>query len=145
MGLEAPMYYDLTLTKDDNGTWLVDVPALPHVHTFGDTKEEALERAHDAILTGLEMLVDAKQPIPALRAKASKWAWCAPALVAAKIALHNAMLAQKVGKYALGKKLDWHLPQVDRLVDFRHASKLDQVEQALAAVGRRLVVSVEAA
>ena len=33
------------------------------------------------------------------------------ALVAAKIELHNAMLAERVGKYRLGKKLDWHLPR----------------------------------
>ena len=31
--------------------------------------------------------------------------------------------------------------QVDRLVDFRHQSQLDQIEQALAALGRRLVVT----
>ena len=31
--------------------------------------------------------------------------------------------------------------QVARLVDFRHQSQLDQIEQALAALGRRLVVT----
>jgi antitoxin HicB len=51
------------------------------------------------------------------------------------------MLEQGVGKYRLGKQLDWHLPQVDRLIDFRHASKLDQIEQALEVLGRRLVVT----
>jgi len=39
--------------------------------------------------------------------------------VAAKIELHNAMLVRRVGKYRLGTLLDWHLPQADRLVDFR--------------------------
>jgi antitoxin HicB len=61
--------------------------------------------------------------------------------VAAKIELHNAMLEERVGKYRLGKKLDGHLPQVERLIDFRHQSKLDQIEQALSALGRRLVVT----
>jgi antitoxin HicB len=137
------MFYAVTLSKDSNGSWLVDVPALPFVHTHGATREEALSRAVDAILTGLEMLVDDKaeipRPLPAAPAKGV--AVRLSALVAAKIELHNAMLEERVGKYRLGKKLDWHLPQVDRLIDFRHQSKLDQIEQALSALGRRLVVT----
>ncbi|MGE0363058.1 MAG: type II toxin-antitoxin system HicB family antitoxin [Vicinamibacterales bacterium] len=140
------MFYSLVLSKDSNGTWLVDVPALPHVHTFGDTKAEARERARDAIVTGLDLLVDQKAPIPAPLAHAPDGdAVAVSTIVAAKIELHNAMLAQKIGKYRLGKALGWHLPQVDRLVDFRHASRLDQIEQALQVVGRRLVVTTSAA
>lgn len=136
------MFYALTLSKDSNGTWLVDVPALPHVHTFGETKADARARALDAVLTGLEMLVDSKESIPAPLAVAPKGeAVRVSALVAAKVELHNAMLAQGVGEYRLGKRLSWHSPQVDRLVDFRHASKVDQIEQALEALGRRLVVT----
>ena len=137
------MFYAVTLSKDSNGSWLVDVPALPFVHTHGATREEALSRAVDAIPTGLEMPVDDKaeipRPLPAAPAKGV--AVRVSALVAAKIELHNAMLQERVGKYRLGKKLDWHLPQVDRLIDFRHQSKLDQIEQALSALGRRLVVT----
>lgn len=136
------MFYALTLSKDSNGTWLVDVPALPHVHTFGKRKADARARALDAVLTGLEMLVDSKESIPAPLAVAPKGeAVRVSALVAAKVELHNAMLAQGVGKYRLGKRLSWHSPQVDRLVNFRHASKVDQIEQALEALGRRLVVT----
>lgn len=137
------MFYPVKLSKDSDGSWLVDVPALPFVHTQGATRDAALARAADAILTGLEMLVDEKvaipRPLPAAPAKGA--AVRLSALVAAKIELHNAMLAQGVGKYRLGQKLDWHSPQVDRLVNFRHQSKLDQIEQALAVLGRRLVVT----
>jgi antitoxin HicB len=35
--------------------------------------------------------------------------------------------------------------KVDRLVDFEHSSKIEQVEAALAALGKRLKVSAEAA
>ena len=136
------MFYALILSKDSNGTWLVDVPALPQVHTCGDTKAQARTRALDAVLTGLEMLVDSKATIPAPLAVAPKGdAVRVSALVAAKVELHNAMLAQGVGKYRLGKRLSWHSPQVSRLIDFRHVSKVDQIEQALAVLGRRLVVT----
>ena len=42
----------------------------------------------------------------------------------------------------LARRLGWHMPQVDRLLDLHHASRLDQAEAALNALGRRLEVSV---
>jgi len=47
------MRYRVKLSKDTNGTILVDVPAIPEAHTFGDDREEALMRAVDAIETAL--------------------------------------------------------------------------------------------
>jgi antitoxin HicB len=47
-----------------------------------------------------------------------------------------------VGKAALAKRLGWHLPQIDRLLDLNHASKLDAIEAALAAMGRNLEIKV---
>ena len=60
----------------------------------------------------------------------------------AKVELYNAMLTQKVGKAELGRRLNWHLPQVDRVLDMTHASRVDQLEQALGAVGKRLDLHV---
>jgi antitoxin HicB len=38
--------------------------------------------------------------------------------------------------------LDVHTPQVDRLFDLSHASKLDFVEQAAKALGKTLTVAL---
>jgi antitoxin HicB len=38
--------------------------------------------------------------------------------------------------------LGWHLPQVDRLLDLTHASRLDQAEAALASLGHTLEIKV---
>ena len=65
----------------------------------------------------------------------------APELVA-KVELYNAMLAHRVNKAELGRRLNWHLPQVDRVLDVRPASRLDQVDQARATVGKRLELRV---
>ena len=40
----------------------------------------------------------------------------------------------------LTRRLGWHTPQVDRLFDLRHASRLDQIEAAAAVLGRHLEV-----
>jgi hypothetical protein len=66
-----------------------------------------------------------------------------PPLMVSKVALYESMLEQKVGKAELGRRLKWHLPQVDRLVDVHHSSRLDQLESAFNALGKRLVISVE--
>jgi antitoxin HicB len=63
-------------------------------------------------------------------------------LSAAKVGLYEAMRAAGVRKAELARRLGVHMPQIDRLLDLRHASRLDQVEPALRAVGKRLVVAV---
>jgi antitoxin HicB len=62
------------------------------------------------------------------------------ALGMAKAALYDAMREQGVGRAELACRLRWHLPQVDRVLDPRHASRMEQGEAALAALGLRLIV-----
>ena len=35
--------------KEDDGDYLVSFPDFDHVNTYGETKEEALQNAHDAL------------------------------------------------------------------------------------------------
>jgi antitoxin HicB len=46
------------------GGYIVTVPALPEVITEGDTEEEALGSAKEAILCALLARVDAHRPLP---------------------------------------------------------------------------------
>jgi antitoxin HicB len=55
------------------------------------------------------------------------------------------MRVEKVGKAALAKRLGVALPQIDRLLDLRHHSRLDAIERALAALNRSLAIVVKAA
>ena len=55
------------------------------------------------------------------------------------------MRAQSVGKAELARRLNCHLPQVDRLLDLLHSSRLDQLEAAFRALGKRISVVVEEA
>jgi antitoxin HicB len=134
------MRYPVALVPDDNGTVLVDFPDFPEAHTFGDDNEEALSRAVDALATVIDAYIKDKRDLPA--PSTGDVYVDVPALMAAKIELYNAMREQHVGKAQLGKRLNWHLPQVDRLLDVHHGSRLDQLETAFAALGKRLVVSV---
>jgi antitoxin HicB len=54
------------------------------------------------------------------------------------------MLAEKVSRAELARRLSCHLEQVARLLDLTHASKFEQLERALAAVDRKMIVTAGA-
>lgn len=135
------MEYRATLERDTNGTILVSFPDLPGAHSFGKNKADALAHGQDALVTILEALIRDRRPIPAPTAGEGPLV-SVPALLTAKIALHNEMLAQQVNKSELGRRLKQHLPQIDRLVNVRHGSKLDQLEAAFKALGKRIEIRI---
>ena len=133
--------YPVTLTKDDNDTILVTFPDVPDAVTYGDTKEDALSRAADALLTVFDAYIRDRREIPAPSEHRGESIEL-PALESSKIELYRAMRAGNVGKAELARRLDWHLPQVDRVLNVHHGSQIDQLEAAFSALGKKLVVTV---
>jgi antitoxin HicB len=56
--------YTIILDPDPDGGYTVTVPALPGCITEGDTREEAIANAREAILLYIESLVEDGEPIP---------------------------------------------------------------------------------
>jgi len=135
------VFYPVTLTKDTNGTILVRFPDVPGAVTYGETKEDALTRAVDALLTVFDAYMKDKRDIPA--PSASKGLGVeVPVLDASKLALYQTMREKKISKTELARRLDWHMPQVDRVLKMRHDSRLEHVDAAFRAVGKRLTLAV---
>lgn len=134
------MQYPIIVTPDD-GQFTVTFPDVPQAVTFGETREEALQRAPDALLTIFDAFMKDRRDIPA-PSRPTGDAVELPALDSAKIELYRAMRAGNVGKAELARRLDWHLPQVDRVLRVKHGSQLEQVEAAFAALGKKLVLQV---
>ena len=137
------MDYPIRLERDDNDTILVSFPDFPEAHTFGENEQDALARATDALATVVDAYIKDKREIPLPSAIVAKHRVTMPALMEAKTALYNAMRAARMGKTELARRLDWHLPQVDRLLAMTHGSRLGQLEAAFRMLGKRLVVGVE--
>lgn len=138
--------YPVNLERDTNDTVLVSFPDVPEAHTFGDDADEALMHAVDALETALSMYVDDRREIPQPSpVKARGKAVTLPALTEAKLALYQAMRAARVGKAEMARRLNCHLPQVDRLLDLSHNSRLDQLEAAFRVLGKRLTVEIREA
>jgi len=126
------MRYPVELVHEDNGTVTAIVPDLPGTLTFGDDEAEALVRSVDAIESMIIGIMADREAIPPPSRPGKRPTVNLPALSVAKIALYETMRAAGTGKAELARRLGWHLPQVDRLLDLRHASRLDQIEAASA-------------
>ena len=133
--------YPVKITHED-GAVVVTFADFPGVQTFGDDEPEALARAVDALETMLMGMIEDREEIPVRAARRGRLVTL-PALTEAKIELYRQMRSAKVGKAELARRLNCHLPQIDRLLDLGHASRLDQIEQAFLALGKRLTLSLE--
>ena len=138
------MRYSVDLTPDDNDTLLVTSPDFPEMTTFGDDEADALRHAADAMETVIVGRMLDREPIPH-PGPIGRHSVVLPTQTALKVELYRAMLADGLRKADMARLLGWHPPQVDRLLDLRHASRLDQIEGAFRALGRSIEFEISKA
>ena len=138
------MRYPLTLRPDQNGTLIAQAVDVPGALTVGRDEADALAQATDALVTLFAHLMAEGESIPRpSRPRRGQPVVTLPPLVAAKLAIYDAMRAAGLTQAALAERLGCDPRQVRRLLDLDHRSRLDQLEAALAALGKRLVVEVQ--
>ena len=128
--------------QQDGDTVLATFPDVPEAITFGGDKHEALLQARDALETALSMYVSGRRDLPNPSPAEGRPTVQPDPLECAKLGGYAAMREQGVRKAELARRLHWHTPQVDRLLDLGHASKFSQIEQAAASLGKRVEVRV---
>ena len=132
--------YPIQLEPDD-GAVVATSGDFPELVTFGDDRAEALARAADALEEAIAARIHRGLDIPVPSTGPDRAV--VPTLTAIKVILYQGMRDQGVGKAELARRLGWHLPQVDRVLDVRHRSRLDRMDAALGAIGRHLEVSAK--
>lgn len=138
--------YAIRFEKDTAPGLAVFCRDLPLLNSYGDDEAHAMREAVDAIETTLSIYVDQRQAIPlASPPQDGERAVHLPAVTVAKIVLWNEMVARDMRKADLCRLLGIAQTQGDRLVDFLHSTKMEALENALSAFGKRLALSVEAA
>ncbi len=137
--------YPVVMTQDGD-RWMATFPDIPEAITDGATVEVALERAQDALETALEFYFEDKRavPMPSKVAKGGS-SITLPTSMSAKVLLLNEMVEQHVRAAELARRLDLTAQDVARIVDLRHATKIDTIVAALAALGKELVIQLRAA
>lgn len=137
--------YPLELHPEPTGVWL-SCPDIPEMNASGDTLGEAFAEALNGLESALSLYVEQRRKIPAASTPSDPaLVLHLPALTVAKIMLWNAMLDEGVSRAELARRMGCTRQTSDRLVDFVHASKIEQVERALGLLGRRLSLVLEAA
>jgi antitoxin HicB len=134
--------YPVTLTPDE-GTVMVTFADVPEAITFGLDEDEALLQAVDALESALTFYIEDRKPLPTpSKPKKGQKTVRPSALECGKLGVYQAMTEQGIKKSELARRLGWHMPQIDRLFDLRHASKLDQIEAAAGALGKHVRLQI---
>jgi antitoxin HicB len=138
--------YAVRLKADSKIGFSVTCRDLPALITQGDSRPEALAEAADALDEVLSSYMAQRLQIPAAsKARRGEFLVTPPADTAAKVALYTAMRASRLSNVQLARKLGIDEKEVRRLLDPHYGSKLPRIAEAVAALGKRLVVGVEAA
>ena len=139
--IPGPAAWPVDLIPSEEGGFIVNFPDLPNGWSQGETRDEALGRAEDLLDEMILGKMAHSEDVPRPSPRKGRPVVALPALTAAKFEAYRAMRAAGLNKRQLAERLGWQPSQVTRLFDGRHASRLDQIEAALNALGRRLVVT----
>ncbi|KQP53046.1 type II toxin-antitoxin system HicB family antitoxin [Methylobacterium sp. Leaf106] len=135
--------YRIELEPDDNGSFLVTCPALPEVTTFGDDEFEARIHAADAIEEALGGRIASGEAIPPFEDDAGAIRLSLQTKL--KVVLYRELLAAGMTRADLMRRLQWNRESVDRLFRLDHASRIDQIDIAMTALGREVDPTVRQA
>ena len=140
------MLYHCKLELNGEGGYIALFPDVPEALTEGASRAEALDNAADALEVALLGRMKDGDLIPAASTKSRGGeAVYVPAHSAAKLAFYVAFRESGLSRSALSRKLDKDEAEIRRMLDPYHATKLPPLEEALLALGKRLVIDVQAA
>ena len=137
--------YGVRLTRADEGGYVVTCRDLPELVTQGESIEDALAQASDAMdeAFAYRMSEGVGFPTPTTIRRGERLVSPA-AETAAKAALHVAMQEASVTNVELARRLGVNEKEVRRLLDPHQGSKLPRIAEAMAALGRRLRIELAA-
>lgn len=140
------LQYPAKLKSAREGGYVVTFRDIPEAITQGESVEDALKRAQDALETAIEFYLDERRQVPMpSAAKRGERLVGLPVSESFKILLHNEMVKQNIRPAELAKRMGTSKQEVNRITTLRHPTKVDRLADALAALGKRLTVHLKAA
>ena len=136
--------YPAKLTSEtEQGGYVVTFRDLPEAITQGEDVDDALLEAVDCLEEAIANRIASDLPIPdSSQAKKGEYAILLPVQLSAKAALYLAIRDAKITKVELARRMNCDEKEVRRLLNPKHPSKLPRIEQALATLGKQLVVGL---
>ncbi|HTT78958.1 MAG TPA: type II toxin-antitoxin system HicB family antitoxin [Stellaceae bacterium] len=150
----ASVAYPVQLDPEPEGGFTISFPdfffeergmQLSGGHSQADTREEALRRASDLLASILAGHLAEGYSVPEPSPAEGRPLVGIDPLTASKLELYRALYTARISRAELARRMGIAPQHVERLFDLDHASRLDQIEAAMRALGRRLVVTSAAA
>jgi antitoxin HicB len=141
------MEYIALFEPADEGGFVITFPDFGWGVSQGGTEKESAEMALALLQTLIGEHIRKGEPLPDSRNhRGRKYrAIRLPALQAAKAELYREFLASGIRKSELARRLGISKGNIERLFDLKHHSRLDQIEAAFQALGKRLAIEVHEA
>lgn len=137
--------YPVLLRRAKEGGCVVTCRDLPQLATQGDSVQDALKQASDAMDEVFATYLTEGMAFPAAgKARRGEHVVTPPPETVAKAALYIAMRQAGITKVQLAKRLGVDEKEVRRLLDPHYGSKLPRIAEAISLLGQRLVIGVEA-
>ena len=131
------------LQPDEEGRLVVHFPDLPEALTDGADEAEALAEAADCLSEALAGRINRGEDIPPPSRLRRGQHWVAPEpTIALKAALYSALRTQRMTVADLARRLDIDARKAARLIDPRAASRLNDLEVALSALGYAIAIEL---
>ena len=132
------MDYPARFEPAEEGGFVVSFRDIPEVITQGDTETEAMAMAEDALLSSMDFYFEDHRPVALPSAPLpSERLVSLPASVTAKVLLLNELIASGISNTELARRMGTRPQEVQRIVNLSHATKIDTVAKALAALGKQ--------
>ena len=134
--------YPAVLEPEESGGFFVRFVDVEGAMTDGETLDEALFNASEALSGILGWMLDENRPIPDPSPAGEGTYLIAPdARTQAALLIRRARGERSLAELARSLETSW--PSAQRLENPRHSPTLRQLEKAAAALGKRLVLALE--
>ena len=138
--------YPARFASDQDGRILVTFRDFPLGATDGADHAEAMTEAADFLESVLADYVHEGRDVPPpSNLRRSEILVSPSAVTAAQLALYTAMRRENVSPKELAKRLTLPVAEVRQLTNLGNYPPLETIERALAALGHRLTVALDAA
>ena len=137
--------YPASLIREENGKgFYVRFPDVPEALTGGDDLDDTLAQAADCLAEAIAGRIRRGDNIPEpSRSKRGQRLIRVPLYLAPKLALYLAMREHGMRNTDLARRLGVSETVVRRMLDPKHGTKPERIQAALAALGKRIVVTFD--
>jgi antitoxin HicB len=136
--------YPVRLTADKaDGGYVVTCRDLPEAITQGETVEEALAEAADALEEAIVGRIEDRReiPMPSISKRGERMVSIPPSM-ALKAAVYLAVQEAGISNSELARRMKLDEKEARRILDPHHPTRLSKIEEALSVLGRHVELAL---